>query len=504
MKFSDRFQFFMGVSALLFLANLFIMNDYATLWNGPEAALLWDVDFGLLNSLPHLLTAALYDPEAFNLFVLRLPGPILLCLAFGIYYLLGKRIFGRTQILFTLLILGASFMMPVLAKRNTADLWLWFAQLFTLLALLRFLKQTSWLWQILFYLGLLVAVVLQPLGSTLLFFIIPTALYFYHPQGKNLMRLAPWIAALGLFALSYFLNPELFNQRTFEIGWRSSSFGKYLLVNILGVLPFVGFLLAGIRETIFKLKRGEELAIINSAIGLGAIFSQSVLLQLLFAFLIAKQMQSFFVKNYPYQNIVKSGAILHLLLTFGLAFLLMVGGFFEFRGPGFRAGLALGGLYWMLSFVSVIGLYGMNRRFVIGGTIMGGLLAMMVFWLQVYPLWESKRAMQLQLDEVVSKYENMDKSGLLIYKPESAAFPNLAFYGKQHFLKVAVVNDSIELERSVHSPNILLDDVANAKLPDNIQTDTIRGWNDRLRPVEYFFMLGSGTLIDEKEQNQQD
>lgn len=503
MKFSDRFQFFLGVSALLFIANLFIMNDYATLWNGPEAALLWDIDFGTLNSLPQMVTALLYDSEALNLFIVRLPGPILLCLSFVLYYFLGKRIFGHQQLLFTLLVLGASFMMPVLAKRNTADLWLWLFQLVSLLALLRYLKQPSWLWQILFYLSLLIAVLLQPLGSALLFFVIPTVLYFYHPQGKNLIRLAPWIAALGLFALSYFLNPQPFNQRAFEIGWLASGFGKYLLVNLLAVLPFAGFLFAGIRETVFKLKRGEELAIINAAIGFGALLAQSTLLQLLFAFLIAKQMQSYFVKNYPYQNIVKSGAILHLLLTFGLAFLLMVGGFFEFRGPGFRSGLALGGLYWMLSFVSVIGLYGMNRRFVIGGTVMSGLLAMMVFWLQVYPLWESKRAMQLQLDEVVNKYENLDKSGLLIYKPESAAFPNLAFYGKQHFLKVAVVNDSIELERSVHSPNILWDDKANVKLPDNIQTDTIRGWNDRLRPVEYFFMLGSGALIDEKEQNQQ-
>ena len=492
MKLSQRYQLFLGLCLLLFLINLFVMNEVATLWNGAESALLWEIQNGLQTGLPHLLLHDLLPAGEIQPFALRSVAPLLLLLALGFYYQYAKNIFGKATVILTLAALAASLLLPNLAKRATGDLFLFATQLLCILSLILYLKKSHWHWQVLFYLSFGGSIWLQPIGSLLFISVSAALLCWRHPQGRLLLRLNPWLAGLLLTFGLYFAGRLEWTSPIFELGWGSASIQKYIRWNLFGALPFIGFLMAGFRETYVKFRKGEELAIINSALLLGALLGQSLLLQLLFAFLVAKQLQFYFVPNYPNQNYVKTGALLHLLFVFGLSFFLMMGGMFQFGGTGFRSGLALGAVYWGLSFVSVIGLYGKIKRLVVGGLLLSGLLATQLFWLQVYPLVESQRNTPKRLLQTVPSEQKAS-----LFYPEEAAFPNMAVYAKNHFHSLEWKYSYQAIDTSAKTLQIIQEKaIAIPALPG--QVDTMVGWNDRLSAAAYYVKRPLGTL--EKEE----
>ena len=319
MGLSERFRFFMLFSGLIFLVNLFIMNEVAPIWEGAEGQLLLNYSKDLNSPVLELVFSSLFS-ESSNLFQVRLLAPILLCLTFLAYFLIGGKILGRENVLVTLLILAASFFLPNLSKRATADIWLFAMQVLSYIALLRYLKQPQRLWQIIFFSAFALSLMLHGLSGMIFTISLFGLLYAFHPQGKRLVGILPWLSfgALIPLLLSFFTNWSLFSadyKDIFELGWQTGNWQKYLIWSFLGFLPFFGFLLGGLKESIVKARKGEELSIINLSLGLSALLAQSLVLQLFFAILVAKQMQSYFVKNYPNKNIVKTGAILHIFLA---------------------------------------------------------------------------------------------------------------------------------------------------------------------------------------------
>ena len=506
MNLSLRYQVFLGLCLVLLLLNLFVMNESTTLWNGAESSLLWEILQGQQKELPHFLLFDLVPQGPLNLFAIRSIGPGLLLLAMLGYYYYGHKIFGKAFVLNVLVVLGASFLIPSLAKRATGDLYLFTAQLLLFISLIRYLKQAIWQWQVAHFIALGLSIWLQPIGSILFVLATTGFLYWKHPNGKVLVDLNSWLV-LPILVLGFYFGGYLrWTSPIFEFGWGSAAYRKYLLWNFFGILPFIGLLLGGFKETYMKFRKGEELATINLALGIGALISQSLVLQLLFAVLIAKQLQLYFVKNYPNESLVKAGAVIHLIVVFAVAFFLMMGGMFQFGGMGFRTGLALGTVYWILSFISVIGLYGKIKRLVVGGVLLSGLLASRIFWAQVYPLIEAQRNIPERFEEWLTERSSTSDQTLQIYYPSDVPFTNLAVYGKSKFKQVELVH-SLD---AVHTAKIQFPAIIQGKGMQNqdlqVQVDTLSGWNDRFMGLNYYLVRNSksSTLENKIEQNQED
>ena len=59
----------------------------------------------------------------------------------------------------------------------------------------------------------------------------------------------------------------------------------------------------------------------------------------------------------------------------------------------------------MFSFVGVIGLYGLRRDYVLGGMTLAGVLAILFFWVQVYPFLHLQRNWPERMTTSISKQE---------------------------------------------------------------------------------------------------
>jgi hypothetical protein len=390
-----QFRIFGWLVGAICVINMLVMNDFASLWDGAEAALARGGAGGESPlHLPAMIQKLLWNAAGGNLFIYRLPGTIwLLGAAAGLYFL-ARPLFGQRTVILTLLVAGASLGIPQLAKVATADAGLLALHTIAFVLLLRYLKQPRTVWRIAFYGAVLLAGLIHPFSTLILFCAGPAVLYFRHPQGKRLWALQPWAAAIVAFGIAWLTGSVQWNPP-----WLLANFpsAPYWVVALLGFLPFTGFVLSGLRDYIPKLRKGDETALIIIAWLVAGLLAGSSVAGIALALLIARQMDAYFHPNYPFAAVVQTGAVLHLILIFFAAMGLMLGGLYYFEGVGFRAGLAVGAAYWSMSFLGVIGLYGRQRRLAIGGPILAGALAVLLFWLQAFPLLESRRKQEVGL-----------------------------------------------------------------------------------------------------------
>lgn len=487
---SPSFRVFSGIIALIFLANLLVTNGLTTVWSGAEAYNLWWA-MGE-ESAPNALawwSRLLYDDGPLALFSLRLSGPILLIAALGIGWWLGRRLFGKITIWLALLLLAASLLLPNLAKRATLDSWVFAAQLTFGLSTLTLLKQTRLSVQVAWVAGLVVALILEPLGSLL--FAIPLILFLWrsHPEGRQLLNIRLWGIVLLLVLGIGLLWGLPWLDRGISFGWLRSGYGRYLGWQVVATLPFIGFVLGGLRDLFFKLRRGEEFAVLVSGWLLAALLSQSPTLSWVLALLAAKQMQLYFHPRYPFHAWVRGGALLQLILAFGAFFLAMVYGFWEFGAVGFRTALLVSSVYWGFCLAGAIGLYGFQHRLLIGGPILAGVGLTFMFWIWFYPLLESKRQWPLQLVEIAERQQNTTTT-LPLIMPETVhdrSFPAVAVYARDRFDDVRLPATRADQQAAwVSTPGIyLLDSLDVMALSIPTSADTVSGWDDRGRRIWY-------------------
>jgi len=101
--------------------------------------------------------------------------------------------------------------------------------------------------------------------------------------------------------------------------------------------------------------------------------SFGLLPQWVFALLIARQLEGYVQKNYPYENLVKGFAILELVLSFALVFVAVFWG--AMAGSGGFGSLAWKGLlWWGPSVVGVLGLFMKKPGMYIGGPLFAAFL----------------------------------------------------------------------------------------------------------------------------------
>ncbi len=489
--FSPRFRLLLIIVVLLFVVNLLIMNDFVTIWSGAETSFVWNSLFGeRIFFLPYRL-AGFLSGDSLGAFGLRLPSAVVLLAGLAFFYLAARRFLGSEATLTALMALAASLVVPNTGKLATLDAWAFAVQAAGTGFLLLFLKKPDLASRLFFYFFLGFSLWFRPLSSGILFSVFPAILYFAHPQGRRLGKLYPW-AAIVVGSLLLWLA----GQWKWEWPGLLFSFdtGALLLAAVLGWLPFLGLVASGLVESLVKVRKGEELSVINMAWLAASLAAHSLVLHLVLALLVGKQLRAYFDPRYPYRGLVRTLSILHLLLVFFAAMFLMMSGFREFGGTGFRSGLAFGGTYWMLSLIGVFGLFGLNRRQVWGGMLFSGLLATFFFWSQVAPLLESRRDLPKRLLAAALEARPAEADELVISKPAQALHQsNIALYGRSGFSRVISWQSLAAGENRRENQGVwILKKEESPQVPERREVAELQGWNDGFQPVTYVLSVSEG------------
>ncbi len=475
MKFSFEFKAFFGIAVLVFIVNLLFTNDYTTFWNGAESDLLLasQIGEGTLALFPEMKMITVSKLIGFQAFMLRLPAVMILLFSLVGFWFYGRKVFGDKTTLFTILVLMSSFLVPNLSKWATGDAWLFASHLLTAVTLILYIKRPTR--------GTLIASVLFAilgLGTNFYataLFLLPLLAYWFlrHPQGKKIALLIhlPAIILFGAYTFLYqkgavagsYLAP-------FEL-----SIPKYLGVSLLGMLPWIAFLPAAIRDMIGKMKKNEEMSIITSGWLLAGLLSFSISLQAAFAFLIAKQIQAFFHPNYPYTNWVKTFGVLNIIGAFVGGMVLMVNGFYLLEMEGFRLGMSVGAVYWILGFIGVVGLMGKRHNLMLGGMAASGLLLTFFFWARIGPVMESFRGMPAQVSSAAAA---TGKSEVLYFLSEEEVPKNYKVEGMKNFQSVMTIGlkDMQSVRPTVKDAMVYKNEIPAAfRLSKDTKIDTIVG-----------------------------
>ncbi|WP_020569086.1 ArnT family glycosyltransferase [Neolewinella persica] len=440
---SSRFRFFLWISAFFFFAALLLRIDVITVWPGAEG---YSLDYALSNQRGGSMLSFAYgllfpigegidaQTEAIWLFPRLISAIAILLTAFFTYRFAGK-LFGKEAIGLGLLAAGASLFLPFFGKVATPDA-------------LGLLGQAGFFWTILLagadreknYLlpagiFLLLGGIAAPL-STLVFGLATII------TGRWLMGGGKqWMTLLTLLSIPLVVLILQGNQgiRSYWFwGGQPLAYGKWLGYCLLGMAPLSGWLFGGIRDLIYKVQRGEQMSkLLSAGLAIGFV-TQSLVFPLILALLAGKQMQLYFREaNYPWRDWVRSGATLHLVVAFLVVVYAMATIGITFPGPGFRAALGMCAAYWMFSLFGVLGLYGERRDFALGGSVLAGLLAVLFFWVQVYPYFEVKRGWPDRLAKQV-------EVKLPVYIPPTAEFSNaLPYFRRQG---IPVVSDTLDAD----------------------------------------------------------
>jgi hypothetical protein len=439
-----KFDLFVWVVGLLIGYNLMVTNDAISLWSGAEAALVWDQPWA--SPLMLRIAAAIFLLLGALLFV-RLAGPLL----------------GARTSLLAVLVAGSSLFVPLLSHSGTVDGPVLVLHSLGLMSLLRYIRQPGWRWQLASISALLISVILAPLSSTLLFAIYPLMLWRLADWRAAIRRINPWVMALAALGFSYFV----YGGRIAPAAFQVSAYSWWFFVGpLLGFLPYLGFLMAGLRDYSAKMIRGDEFSLVLLGWLVAALLAGSPAWSMALAVLVARQLDAYFVPGYPYGNYVKTGALIHLVAAFFLCTGLMMSGLHYFGGAGFRAGLGMSAAYWSLSFIGVIGLFGIRRRYILGGPMLAGTLLISLWWTQFFPLIERERRANLSVLEHVNQSEIS-----IIYDPKSG-FPAVAVYARDRFpeAKIQVMQRAAQVPLS---GNVLV------TAPGQ---DSLSGWRILSRP----------------------
>ncbi|MEZ4990626.1 MAG: hypothetical protein R2824_09450 [Saprospiraceae bacterium] len=484
---TPSFRVFTGLVVLIVMVGLLAGNDYTSIWSGAEAAQLWQALSDAPSSWLGRFLHAVYDDGPLNVFYLRFFGIFFFLICLVPVFFIGKRLFGKNTIWLALLLLVVSLLVPNIAKRATIDIYLFGSQLLFGMNCLLLLKSPHWAWRALWLVSWWTAFVFDPLGSLL--FAVPflVVLWRSHPEAgilRDWRLLVPALAGLGLIAL---LQPNHWLDQGIALAWLRSGYGKYLFWQLIAILPFIGFVSGGIRDLFYKVKRGEEFSILLTAWILAALLSQSITLSWALALLAAKHMQLYFNPKYPFYSWVRGPAILHLIAVFFILAMSMVYSFFTFLGLGFRSLLMVSGLYWGMSLLGVIGLYGYNHRLLIGGPILAGALVTALFWYQAGPLLESKRDWNEAIVEMAREKQSDNRpEPLLLYHPANSAFPAMAVYGLDKMDHVRLLSSEAGLKTAIEQKEgiAVLPVILSEQLNIPATTDTLSGWSDQLETIK--------------------
>ncbi len=459
------------------LFNLGYGLGWVTIWSGAEAEFISRALYGG-TTIPEVLVGRLGVSPS-NILLLRLPGIGIYGLLLAATYALALPVFGPRRTPVFVLVLALSWCLPNLARVATRDVWLLTGQLLGTLGMLRFIKQPAWSWRLLAYSGILLAFWMSPLTGALYFAVLPLIWAFFHPAGRRMVLLNPWLFLLLLVALRYYSGQWSLDIPTLYVDFLQLGFGRFLLLNLLGILPFVAFALVGVYDAIRKWLKGEEMAVLLLGWLAAALVSQSIVAQVPLAFLAARHLADYFQPNYPYRNGVNTVAILHLTVIFLLALLVLLGGYVNFGQLGFQAGLGASLVYWGLQFIGVLGLFGGHQDRAMYGFCFSALFTITLFWVQLYPLIEVQRDLPKDTVAQCRIYDKkLGEAQALYLLDETETHDNLLLYAREYYPEVRAVPEPTELIDPL--PHYRIQPLGNC---DTLigQDTTLLGWSDLFR-----------------------
>lgn len=498
MKYSFQFRLFFAFACLLFVINLLLTNDYTPYWNGAEIDLLLASQEGTPTYalLPKMKLASLANLffSYVSSFPLRLPAFFNAVLGLVGFYFFGKKIFGERTVLVTILVLMSSLAFPNLSKWATGDAWLYSSQLLAVTTLILYIKQpktSTLVWLAIF---LVLGSAVNAFSMTL--FILPIALFyrFMHSQGTRINKLfVLFIPLIVLIALQVLYNGEEVISGTI-VALFSISIKDFSIVSILGILPWIAFLPAALIDMFKKLKKGEEMAILTTGWLIGGLLSMSLGLQAVLAFLVAKQIYAYFHEHYPYGNWVKTFAVLNIIFGFIGGILLMLNGFYALEMEGFRLGMSIGAVYWIPAFLGVVGVFGKNKRMIMGGMALSGLLLTFFFWARGGYVLNDFRKFPSQVITTAASKANL-KQLYIIGDDDNKV---LQLYANEFFEQVTFTSaETLKPEQLTNNVVILFKDSVNMNMPipNSVKADTIRGRNIQLQKEKWIILQAQHTLF---------
>ena len=402
------------------------MNDYLSVMDGAEAFFInvtqqyleGESMLGFELLIPIDLLVENYRQVGFDLFLLRLPNVLMFLLVILSFFGLGRKLFGARTMLLSILIVSSTFLIVPVTKFIGLDIWLLACQLIGFLSLILLLKKPSWKWRALFWICTLFAIRTNPNYAAFYSIGMWLFLMIFHPEGKNLR--SPLDILLGILAIgfTFLVNTYL---GSFQYDWFFEVLfirpENYFYGNLIGILPWIGFLPAVFWDLFQKLKKKEEMAIILSGFLLFSILSFGLILQVVLALLIAKQIENYFKPNYPYSNLIKSFAVLSVIFSFFVVAFFLMSGYDQFREIGFRSRMGVAGVYWAFGFFGIIGLIGKDRKMMVGGFSLSGMLGMLLFWAQIVPLLENYRNFPLKIVEAIEEVSDKKDEPVFFYEP---------------------------------------------------------------------------------------
>ena len=441
---SSRFQLFLWTSAFFFLAALLLYTNVIVVWPGAEG---YALDHALSNERGSSMLSFIYnkfipvtnlvtqETNAVWLFPRLLSAAAMVATGFFTYRFAGK-LFGKEAIGLGLLCAGGSMFLPFFGKVATPDgiALLGQAGFFWTILLAGADKEKNYLLPAGIF--LLLGGIAAPL-STLVFGLATIV------TGRVLMGGGKqWLTLLSLLALPLVVLVLQGNKgiRSYWFwGGQPFAYGRWLVYCLLGMAPLSGWLLGGIRDMVYKVKRGEQMSRLLAAGLVIGFVTQSLVFPLLLALIAGKQMQLYFREsNYPWNDWVRSGATLHLVLAFIGVVLVLARISISFPGPGFRAALGMGAAYWMFSLFGVLGLYGERRDFALGGSVLAGMLTVLFFWVQVYPYYDAQRNWPERIARQI-------EVKLPIYIPRTDEFSNALPYFRRAGIPVTKDSSTADL-----------------------------------------------------------
>ncbi len=490
-RMSARFRIFAVVVGVLFLVNLLLWNSVASLWSGGEAALWWNSHLGTNEAgLPGWWVSKLSLYPA-DLAQARWISGGLLLVGLLFFNWVGQKIFKQERVILSLLVMASSLLLPNFGKLASADIYLFLAHFGAYLSLILYIKQAVLRWQVSSYLFLLLGLIVHPISTILFWSVLVAWLWFRHPKGKELNQLYLWIIAPVVCLLLILSGQFIWQPKGFVFSVNQFPIGKFLLYSLVGMAPFIGYLLGGLRDNAMLVRKGEEQAVIYTGGLLAGLLAFSLSWQAILALLVAKQMEVYFKDNYPFRDWVKTGAILHLVLIFAFAFALLYNGFVYFEGDGYRAGIAVSGSYWALSFVGIVGLYGIRKPLALGATLLSGLVGMTFFWLQLYPLMETQRSLVQEMPKEVKALQP-EATEVVILPRQKRSFPNAAVYAKEVFPSVMVEKEEAGFNLALEKPNTIgiTKEWTLPYIPEGRTVDTLSttSWSDRMTPSAWLLV----------------
>ena len=385
MKFQSLPSIFVYVLVFISINALFVLNEQSGFLMDSEFKLIIGEQFGenpiLVDISQYLLS--LFGGQAF-LWRLFPMAAIVISLLFS--YRLGKNLFGKDSLQWAMIIVTCSIFMLFYGRFFSLDNFYFALQLPLVLLLIGFVK-TKDSKKLLVIIPLLLLCLIMDWYKTIGFvFLFGLGTYAFLFQVRKGIKVIYFIFAALLLVLNYTLVGASAYNNLFLFQAGSLSIHTYIGIAILGFLPFIGFAVAGLISLPVQIKRKDEFSIWMFLILIPAFISYSILPIFVLGLLIGKHSLAFASERYKYKSLVKTVFLVHLTLILVSGIIALILAFLEYRGAGFRAGLGLCSIYWILGFATVVGLYGGNMKYYLRAPLLAGPLFVLFFWVLVFQL----------------------------------------------------------------------------------------------------------------------